>query len=179
MKQLDLTRLFTFLFLTFLASSTAFAQSSKDKFNLYEQTSETAGLVIGYAQDIRAVRGFYSPMAGGGRGFASPANVLNSPEQRKRLNEIDQNYLKKLAGLDFNAMSIYGKVDYILLKRNIDDHLLTLDRRRKRNTRRLRNTFHLQARFMSWKKAAGAVLHVDGQKVAGKLNDVAAGSESC
>ena len=78
-----------------------------------------------YAQDIRAVKYFYGPMPASGRGQQG-GSALDSPEQRKRLREVDNDYLGKLGKVDFNAMSIYGKVDYLLLKRNIDDHLLTL-----------------------------------------------------
>ncbi|MEO6283506.1 MAG: DUF885 family protein [Dyadobacter sp.] len=164
-------RIFPILFLIFLANATAFAQTSKDKFNLYEQTSETAGLVIRYAQDIRAVRGFYSPMAGGGRGFASPANVLDSPEQRKRLNDIDQDYLKRLVGMDFNAMSIYGKVDYILLKRNIDDHLLTLSQEAKEYAQ-IEKYIPFAGKIYDLEKSRRRGATLDGQKVAGDLNDI-------
>jgi hypothetical protein len=60
------------------------------------------------------------------RGYGGNSDVLNAPEQRKRLTEIDNQYLQKLTGLNFNAMSVYGKVDYILLKSRIEDHKLTL-----------------------------------------------------
>jgi len=174
-------RYFTFLFLFVALLSTGSVFAQKDKFNLYEQTSETAGLVIQYAQDIRAVRTFYSPMASQSRGFGERSFVQNSPEQRKRLNEIDQSYLTKLRNLNFDAMSVYGKVDYILLKRNIEDHLLTLSQEEK--------LYSQIAKYMPFAdklyelekgRRRGAV--VDGQKVAGELNsilkDVKTASES-
>ncbi len=110
------------LILDLLVSQNILAQNPSGKFNLYEQTSETAGLVTQYTQDVRAILHFYSPMLQQGRGFANSVPVLNSPEQRKRLVTLNQGYLDKLGKMDFNAMSIYGKVDYVLLKRNIEDN---------------------------------------------------------
>jgi hypothetical protein len=79
-----------------LLSGASHSQTPKSKFNLYEQSSEIAGLVIQYTQDIRAVGSFYSPMLVRGRGFAAPTPVLNSPEQRKRLNESRQKLPRKV-----------------------------------------------------------------------------------
>lgn len=147
------------------------SQAPKAKFNLYEQTSEVAGLVIHYAQDIRAVDHFYGPMPTGGRGGQYNNPVLNSPEQRKRLREIDRQYLAKLAETDFNSMSIYGKVDYTLLKKNIEDHLFTLDEEEKEYNRITRYIPFADGIYELEKgRRRGAT--VDGQAVAGKLNDL-------
>ncbi|MCF2503667.1 DUF885 domain-containing protein [Dyadobacter sp. CY107] len=161
-----------FLCLILLLSATllpkAFAQS---KFNLYEQTSETAGLIIQYGQDTRAIRSFYSPMERGRGGFGAPTSVLNSPEQRKRLREVDQNYLDKLAKLDFDAMSIYGKVDYILLKRSIEDDLLTLGKEEKEYNA-VKAYFPFANKIYALEKGRRRGATVDGQAVAGQLNDI-------
>ncbi|MCF2500331.1 DUF885 family protein [Dyadobacter chenhuakuii] len=163
----------TFLCLIVLISAAifipkAFAQS---KFNLYEQTSETAGLIIQYGQDTRAIRSFYSPMERGRGGFGAPSSVLNSPEQRKRLREVDQSYLDKLAKLDFNAMSIYGKVDNILLKRSIEDDLLTLSKEEKEYNA-VKTYFPFADKIYALEKGRRRGATVDGQAVAGQLNDI-------
>jgi uncharacterized protein (DUF885 family) len=164
--------LFSFLVIFVLfTSGTAFSQSSKSKFNLYEQSSEIAGLVIQYTQDIRAVSSFYSPMLVRGRGFAAPVPVLNSPEQRKRLNEVDKNYLDKLEKVDFSGMSIYGKVDYILLKRNIEDHLLTLANEEKQYEQ-ITRYIPFAEKIYELEKIRRRGNNIDGQKVAGDLNEV-------
>ncbi len=104
MKYLDVQRftscnflLFSFIF-CFGKTGNVTAQTS-DKFNLYSQTSETAGLVIQYEQDLIAIRDFYSPVVQGRGGYASYSRnqPLNSPEQRKRCIEIDNNYLDQLS----------------------------------------------------------------------------------
>src|SRR5690606_15707174 len=89
---------------------------------LYEQASEVSGLVVQYGQDTRAIEYFYGPMssAGSGRWGMSSAN---SPEQRERILKLDKEYLDKLDGLDFDAMSVHGQVDYVLLKRKIEANI--------------------------------------------------------
>ncbi|NIJ51247.1 DUF885 family protein [Dyadobacter arcticus] len=159
------------LTLILLVSAKSFSQTPKSKFNLYEQSSEVAGLVIQYTQDIREVTSFYSPMLVRGRGFATPVTVLNSPEQRKRLNEVDKSYLDKLSKVDFEAMSIYGKVDYILLKRNIEDHLLTLSLEEKEYAQ-IAKYIPFANVIYDLEKQRRRGNKVDGQKIAGDLNDL-------
>lgn len=94
------------------------AQSTATNSSLYEQTSEVAGLIIQYGQDINAIKEFYSPYTAID-GYPDHS-VLASPEERQRLLDIDNDYLEKLKQADFEHMSIYGKVDYILLKKEIN-----------------------------------------------------------
>ena len=94
------------------------AQSASGKAGLYEQTSEMGSLVIQYGQDINAIRDFYSPYTAID-GYPNQS-VQTSPEERKRLSETGHDYLEKLKNADFENFSIYGKVDYILLKKEIN-----------------------------------------------------------
>lgn len=159
------------LFLLTLQFTSNSVSAQKSKFNLYEQTSETAGLIIQYAEDIRSIRTFYSPMLSKGRGFGERSYVLNSPEQRKRFNEVDKSYLDKLSKLDFDAMSIYGKVDYILLKRDIEDHSLTLSQEEKEYNQIAKYIpFADQIYALEKERRRGA--KVDGQKIASDLNTI-------
>src|SRR5690606_18761062 len=86
---------------------------------LYEQASETSGLVVQYGADAGAVSYFYGPMSSGGYGRRGDASA-NSPEQRERMLALDNEYLQKLRERDFDDMSIYGQVDYVLLKRKVE-----------------------------------------------------------
>jgi hypothetical protein len=161
--------LFCFI-LSIAATIPLHAVRAQSKFNLYEQTSEAAGLVIQYQQDSREIRYFYSPMIAN-KGFGGTFNGLNSPEQRKRLAEIDRNYLEKLSRMDFNGMSIYGKVDYILLKRNIDDHLLTLSQEEKEYSQ-IEKYMPFADKIYQLEKARRRGAKMDGQQVAGDLNEI-------
>ncbi len=83
------------------------AQQEEQLASLYDQASETSGLVIQYEQDVRAIDYFYGPMSSGGYGRWG-TQMLNSPEQRERLHQLDKDYLDKLANLGFEEMSIHG-----------------------------------------------------------------------
>jgi hypothetical protein len=104
-----------FIFLGFI--KIAPAQTAPAKSPMYEQASEVSGLVIQYGQDMNAIRDFYSPYTAID-GYENQA-VQTSPEERKRLMEIANGYLEKLKQLNFESISIYGKVDYTLLKKQI------------------------------------------------------------
>ena len=108
------------LFLTAIIHVDLKAQKISLQSNLYEQASEVSGLVIQYGQDINAIKDFYWPYhLNPNEEYQQKYPVLNSPEQRKRLTEVNNDYLKKLDMVDFDTMSVYGKVDYILLKKKI------------------------------------------------------------
>ncbi|MBP8067466.1 MAG: DUF885 family protein [Pedobacter sp.] len=111
--------IYSFLFLIFVVLPT-FAQNS-----LYEQTSEMGSIIISYQRDIAAIQDFYSPSTAiTGGGFSSRGgNAYASPEQRKRLISVNNEYLEKLKLLTFNKFSIYGKVDYVLIKKQITTNL--------------------------------------------------------
>jgi len=159
------------LSLTFcFAGTLANAQSEKGAFNLYEQTSEVAGLIIEYGQDIKDIQHFYSPLIKG-RGFGQNADVLNSPEQRLRLITIDKKFLKRLSDLNFNAMSVYGKVDYLLLKSNLDNHLLTLDQEEKEYVQ-IEKFIPFAGKLYDLEKRRRRGATMDGQQVAVTLNQV-------
>jgi hypothetical protein len=159
-----------FLLVYFSAKNVTLAQNPGKDFNLYEQTSETAGLVIQYAQDIRAIRYFYLPMVQS-RGYGINSDVLNSPEQRKRLIEVDNQYLQKLAAIKFNAMSVYGKVDYILLKNKIEDHKLTLAREEKEYSQ-IEKYIPFAGKIYDLEKSRRRGATLNGEQVASSLNEV-------
>ncbi len=112
---------FIFTLITFvyqpLKVNHLFAQAVDNKSPLYEQASEVSGLIIQYGQDMNAIRDFYSPYTAI-NGYEDQS-VQTSPEERKRLTDIGNDYLEKLKAADFDHMSIYGQVDYILLKKQI------------------------------------------------------------
>ncbi len=124
--QESLKKIFVILLFTPLFNTVNAQQSSTTGFNLYEQSSEMAGNIIRYEQDLKAIEAFYSPREVTRSYSRSYKPVLNSPEQRRRLLDIDREYLSILQAADFDAMNINGKVDYILLKRNIAEHVRKL-----------------------------------------------------
>ncbi|WP_175636559.1 DUF885 family protein [Pedobacter ghigonis] len=108
-----------------LSSRVTFAQTTNE--SLYEQTSEMGTRVVGYQRDVDAINDFYYPYSAGGY-YSSPLNTFKSPEQRKRLQDINNDYLAKLKSAKFETFSIYGKVDYILLKKQIESSRYLLNK---------------------------------------------------
>lgn len=110
------------LLLVAFASFNGFAQKE-----LYDQTSEMGTTIISYQRDVVALQDFYSPYGtGSGNGYFNRGNNYASPEQRKRLIEINTDYLTKLKNLEFDRFSVYGKVDYVLLKKELLTNLQKL-----------------------------------------------------
>lgn len=93
---------------------------------LYEQTSEMGSMIIGYQQDLKAIQDFYSPYRTEGL-YPEIRYVYHSPEQRSRLFDVNNECLKKMQTMDFNSFSVYGKVDYFLLKKEINADLGRLE----------------------------------------------------
>src|SRR5688572_14223318 len=73
--------------------------------NLLEQSSEVHPLVVQYGADYGSLERFYF--------------VTNSTERRERFKTFHQDYLKRLQELPFESMSTGGKVDYLLMKRDL------------------------------------------------------------
>ncbi|RFZ93065.1 DUF885 family protein [Mucilaginibacter conchicola] len=130
-----------------------------------------AGTIIKYGQDMNAIRDFYSPYNINDSGEDQwRQDVLNNPEQRKRFTEIDRDYLKQMDAADFNAMSIYGKVDYILLKKRINADLKDLGKEDE--------LYNQAAKYISFaddiyslEKMRRRGQFLDGEKVAAQLNN--------
>ncbi|SDG73083.1 protein of unknown function [Pedobacter terrae] len=114
-----------FLILGLFSGPFASAQTSKE--SLYEQTSELGTLIVSYQRDVDAINDFYYPYSAGGT-YSYPKETFKSPTQRKRLQDIDHDYLSKLKTANFESFSIYGKVDYILLKKDIESSVWLLSK---------------------------------------------------
>ncbi|MES2653149.1 MAG: DUF885 family protein [Bacteroidota bacterium] len=114
-QKLTSTKVATLVSCILFSCTTVLAQNS-----LYEQTSEMGTTIISYQRDVAAIQDFYSPSGGG---FSARGNSYASPEQRNRLIEINDDYLGKLKKLAFDKFSVYGKVDYILLKKQVTTNL--------------------------------------------------------
>ncbi|MCD8739811.1 DUF885 domain-containing protein [Mucilaginibacter roseus] len=133
---------------------------------LYDQTSELAGPIIQYEQDIDAIRDFYLPYEVNERSeYQFKVYVLNSPEQRSRLLQIDSTYLADLKKVDFRGLSIYGQADYLMLKKEIAKHVKNLS---EENTRydqiKIYLSFADDVYALEKKRRRGE--HVDGEEVA-------------
>lgn len=137
---------------------------------MYEQSSEISGKVIQYGQDVKAIKDFYSPFRMNRMSEDQyRQRVLNSPEQRKRLVTIDSLYLAQLEAVDFKSLSIYGKVDYILLKKEItyDQEVLAKEARKYGQ---VVNYIKFADRIYALERKRRRGDFVEGEKIAGELN---------
>ncbi len=93
----------------------------------YVPCQEMPNLIENYNADYRALVRFYTPPAGGGggnfRGGGGGDAGFSSPEKRERLQQLYNDYLKKLEQLSFKSLPQECKVDYILFKREVTERL--------------------------------------------------------
>jgi len=146
------------------------AQSPKEK-ELLTQTSETADMMINYQQDIAAINSFYSPVRENFRYRNSGNAAQSSPEQLQRLLEINAQYLKQLADKDFAGMGINGKVDYVLLKRDIEAAMKVLAAEKK-EYRIISNYIPFAEKIYALEKGRRRGAAVDGQATATVYNSI-------
>lgn len=92
------------------------AQTRKET-DTYYQTSDVEPLMAQYDADKGSLTRFYT--------------ITNSPERRERFRKFNEDYLAKLAVLDFDKMGSSSQVDYILFKRRIDNEIRLLDTEEK------------------------------------------------
>ncbi len=138
--------------------------------SLYEQATEASGLVTQYVQDTRAIDYFYGPMGAGGR-WGGPAS--RGPEQLIRMIRLNNDYLEKLKKEDFDKMSIYGKVDYIVLKQKIENTLISLkEEQQKQKAIAAYLPFADSIYAIEQKRRRGT--SVDGDKIANLLHQTTA-----
>ncbi|OKS87264.1 DUF885 family protein [Mucilaginibacter polytrichastri] len=148
------------------------AQSGNFKAAIYEQASEVSGLIIQHGQDIGAIKDFYSPYNLNPKiEWQDKIYVLNSPEERQRLVEVHTDYLNKLKQLDFDNMSVYGKVDYILLKKDIDFDLGALKKEEDEYNKITKYIPYADDIYQLEKKRRRGTF-LDGQQVALQLTSI-------
>jgi hypothetical protein len=158
------------LLLALFGPLTMVAQN-KNQEALYEQASESSGLVVQYSQDVRSINYAYGPMASGGGFGGGFRTYANSPEQRERLIKLNQEYLGKLAQADFDNMSIHGQVDYVVLKRKIDEAINLLNQEAK-DYKEIEKYVPFGSAIYALEKNRRRGGNVAGQEVAKQLNDL-------
>lgn len=155
-----------------LLSPVAIVAQNKNQEALYEQASETSGLVVQYTQDVRSINYVYGPMtSGGGGGGGFFRTFANSPEQRERLIKLNQEYLAKLAQADFDNSSIHGQVDYILLRRKIEEAINLLNQESK-DYKEIEKYVPFGSTIYALDKLRRRGGNISGQEVAKQLNEL-------
>ncbi|MCY7310812.1 MAG: hypothetical protein LH619_08540, partial [Chitinophagaceae bacterium] len=139
---------------------------------LYAQTSEMADAMIQYDADKASIMRFYS--TGGSQGDFSArqqGNNYNSPERRKRLLELIDEYLEIVNKLPFDKWNVNGKVDYILFKRNLESEQYQLLEEQK-IYEQIEKYLPFSDRLYTLQKPRRRGISVSGEEVAKELNDI-------
>ena len=151
-----------------MAVNFLWAQSSNTT-DLFAQTSEMNNLMVNYDADLGAINRFYSTTAASPWGRQS--STYNSPERRARLLKLNTDYLDKLNKVDFDKMSINGKVDFILFKRNLDDSKYQWLEEQKTYDQ-VSKYFPFSDRIYALEKPRRRGAAVNGEQIAKELNSI-------
>ena len=142
--------LYPFCFL--LVGFSALAQQS----DLLSQTSEVHPLMVNFEADLGSLERFYF--------------VNNSPERRERMRTFYNDYVTRLNALPFDNMSVGGKVDFILFRRDLESRLYMLTQEEKEVNQLPKLIAQGEAIYATEKKRRrGEVMN--WQDVAKQLND--------
>jgi hypothetical protein len=139
----------------FCACVATYAQSPA--VNLYEQTSEVHSLIVQFESDYGSLERYYF--------------VANSAERRERFKTFYQDYLKRLQALPFESMSTGGKVDYLLMKRDLESGLFLLDREEKEMAQ-IQKFVSYGEPIYGLEKLRRRGTHLNSADVAKQLNDI-------
>ena len=148
----------------FMHFKQAFAQNNSN--SLYAQTSEMADGLIKYDADKASIQRFY---ATGSEDLSRSG--YNSPERRKRLFLLIDEYLIMLNKLPFENWNINGKVDYLLFKRNLEsEQYQLLEEQRLYDSIEKYITFSDRIYTLQMPRRRGGA--VKGDEVAKELNEI-------
>lgn len=125
--------------------------------NPFHQTSEVHDLLVNYEADDGSLKRFYF--------------VTGSPERRERFRTFNSEYLAKLEQIPFESISLQGKVDYLLVKKQLKNELYSLELEKKEYDQLKKYVVLLDPIYeLEKKRRRGATLN--GEEVARTLRDV-------
>jgi uncharacterized protein (DUF885 family) len=121
------------------------------------QTSEVHHLLINYAADEGSLSRFYT--------------IVNSPERRERFLRFQMDYLKRLQELRFESLSMDGKVDYLLFKRNIETRITLLKEEEKEYEQIKKFTLFADSLYALERRRRRGT-YPESDRIAGTLNNI-------
>ena len=114
-------------------------------------------LIVSYRADRGSLERFYF--------------VANSPERRERLKVFHADYLDKLSKLSFETMTVSGKADYLLTKRDIENELYLLNTEEKEYNQIKKYTSIVDPVYQ-WEQQRRRGKHLPSAEVAKQLNEI-------
>lgn len=151
-------------------SLSALSQMSSEPFTPCQQMP---ALMTNYNADYRGLSRFYSPTVTGRGGFGFGGNdaSVGSPEKRKRLTALVQEYQKKLSAINFKELPQECKVDYILFKRDLSERLRAIESE-EADYNKLKNYFPFADKIFALEKLRRRGHQPDAAKVAEEWNGI-------
>ncbi|HLG40863.1 MAG TPA: DUF885 family protein, partial [Chitinophagaceae bacterium] len=153
----------------FLSLQDSFAQSGIS--DLYVQTSEMADRMIQYDADRGSIMRFYSTGVSESEWWRLQESGYNSPERRRRLQQLLTDYLKQMDKVDFDRMNINGKADYLLFRRDLEDEQYRLTREQSLYDQ-VTKYFPFSDRIYALEKPRRRGIAVNAEEAAKELNDI-------
>ncbi len=154
---------------SFMPVTHSLAQQANN--SLYAQTSEMADGLIQYDADKASIMRFYATTGQGEFGGRQQGNSYNSPERRKRLLELIDQYFDKLKKLPFEKWNVNGKVDYVLFKRNLESERYQL-LEEEQTYKQVEKYLTFSDRLYKLQVPRRRGIAVNGEEVAKELNDI-------
>lgn len=103
--------------------------------------------------------------------------VDSSPEKRERFKKFYEDYLSRLEKFSFNQLSTNGKVDYLLVKNDINRNLRNLEAE-KQEYEKIKKWVSYAEPIYETERLRRRGIHLDAAKVAAQLNEVGKKLES-
>lgn len=147
---------------------TTWAQPASQQ--MFLQSSELHHVMVNYAADKGSLSRFYSTNSTEW-GYGNDASNYNLPEKVERLLQLTDEYRKKLQQMDFDRLSINGKVDYLLFSNRLNDdtYLLNADVKKQQQ---LKNYLPFAERIIQLEKPRRRGTAVNGQEVAREMEAI-------
>ncbi|QCR22288.1 DUF885 family protein [Pontibacter sp. SGAir0037] len=139
-------------FFTFPPTASLQAQEAS---TLYSQSSEVHPLILQLRADEGSLGRFYF--------------MRNSPEYIERFQTLYKDYQTKLNGLNFESFNAGTRVDYLLLKRDLESKMQSLDLALKEYNQ-VKQWVPFAERVYALEKPRRRGTDLDGQQVAAELN---------
>ncbi|MBS1559712.1 MAG: DUF885 family protein [Bacteroidetes bacterium] len=122
-----------------------------------KDVTEMYSFRVGYDEDESSLRRFYT--------------IIGSPARRERFKKFYSDYKGQLEKLPFEQMSTGGKVDWLLLKRELDSKLFQLSVE-ENEYEKLTKYVSLAAPLYDIEKLRTRGIHLKSQEVAQQLTDI-------
>ncbi len=122
-----------------------------------QAVTELYSLMVQYRADAGSLNRFYF--------------IPNSPERNVRFKAFYKDYLDKLDQFSFDKLSVGGRVDYLLMKREFENELALLAIEEK-ELKQVEKYVSLANAAYEYEKKRRRGLHLESQKMADELNKI-------